>query len=418
MAWQLLSLLILPTVAIALVALYISIKFHRNRRTQHELAAAIDKQLLIVDEHVKQLSVQRDTIQQLLKEQREEQHEYRTRFDTHQIKMMQLIQDSMQKNMAEVRVQMTNTLTQHGETIGKQVDKLTQETQERLKTISEEVDKQLTKGFEKTTATFTDVVKRLAIIDEAQKKITELSGNVVDLQAVLTDKQSRGAFGEMQLADLVHNMIPEKHFSLQHTLANGKRADCVLFLPEPTGIIAIDAKFPLESYRTMTNIKESEQRRTQAKQQFRADVQRHIQAISEKYIINGETSDGAMMFIPAEAVFAEIHAHYPELVESAQRARVWLVSPTTMMAVLTTARAVLKDAATRKQVHIIQEHLVALGKDFDRFQARMDNLARHIGQAHQDVEDVHKSSRKITNRFNKIEKVEISDDNAKALLED
>jgi DNA recombination protein RmuC len=169
----------------------------------------------------------------------------------------------------------------------------------------------------------------------------------------------------------------------------------------------IDAKFPLESYRKYTDISLSEPERKNAEQQFRIDVKKHVQDISDRYILPGETSDGAMMFIPAEAIFAEIHSKYPELIDFAHGQRVWLVSPTTLMAILNTARAVLKDAATRKQVHIIQEHLVLLGKDFDRFQKRIDNLAKHIQQAHQDVEEVHKSSRKLTNRFIKIEKVEL-----------
>jgi DNA recombination protein RmuC len=293
------------------------------------------------------------------------------------------------------------------ELLTKQVDKLVNENNQRLKEISGQVEKRLTEGFEKTTATFADVLKRLALIDEAQKKITELSTNVVSLQEVLVDKRSRGVFGEVQLTALIRNVLPETHFAFQHTLSNQRRADCILFLPDPTGNIVIDAKFPLESYRTLCDQQISAVERKLAEQQFRQDIRKHIQDIAEKYIISAETADGAMMFIPAEAVFAEIHAHFPDLVEEAHRARVWLVSPTTLMAVLTTARAVIKDAATRKQINIIQEHLIALSKDFERFQQRMDNLARHIEQAHQDVEQVHKSSQKISQRFIKIERVEL-----------
>ena len=284
--------------------------------------------------------------------------------------------------------------------------------QERLQEISGQVERRLDKGFEKTTATFTDVVKRLALIDEAQKKITELSGSVVSLQEVLTDKRARGAFGEVQMSALVSNIMPENSYALQHTLSNGKRADCVLFLPEPTGDIAIDSKFPLDSYQRMMDPDAGDSERVAAEKQFRLDIRKHIRDIAEKYIIAGETADGAIMFIPAEAVFAEIHARQPELVEEAQRARVWLVSPTTMMAVLTTARAVLKDSATRKQVHLIQEHLVSLSKDFERFRKRMDNLSRHIKQASKDVEHVHTSAKKISSRFDKIEKVELTEETA------
>jgi DNA recombination protein RmuC len=234
-----------------------------------------------------------------------------------------------------------------------------------------------------------------------------LSGNVVSLKEILADKRSRGAFGEVQLSGLITNVMPPNSYAEQYTFGSGVRADCVLFLPEPTGTLCIDSKFPLESYQVMASPDRSDPERKQAEQQFRQDIKKHIKDIAEKYIIPGETADGAVMFIPAEAVFAEIHARFPDLVETAQQARVWLTSPTTMMAVLTTSRAVLKDAATRKQVHIIQDHLVALSKDFERFQSRMGNLAKHIDQANRDVEEVHTSARKISSRFEKIEKVEL-----------
>ena len=286
----------------------------------------------------------------------------------------------------------------------------------RLGEISGVVEKRLEKGFEQTTETFADVLKRLALIDEAQKRITELSGNVVSLQEVLTDKRSRGAFGEVQMAALIANVMPESSYRLQHTLSNGARVDCMMFLPEPTGNVAIDSKFPLDAYQKMMNDEASEAERAAAQRQFQQDIKKHINDIASKYIIPNETADGAIMFIPAEAVFAEIHARHPELVALAQRSRVWLVSPTTMMAVLTTARAVLKDSATRKQIHIIQEHLVTLGKDFSRFQERMDSVARYIHQAGKKVDDVQISARKISSRFEKIEKVEIPRED-EALLE-
>lgn len=290
--------------------------------------------------------------------------------------------------------------------------------QKRLNDISGQVEQRLNKGFEKTTETFTDVVKRLALIDEAQKRITELSSNVVSLQEVLTDKRSRGAFGEVQMAGLISNMMPEGSYALQHSLSNGTRVDCMMFLPDPTGHIAIDSKFPLDSFQRMMDDEASDAARVSAEKQFRLDIKKHIKDIAEKYIIENETADGAIMFIPAEAVFAEIHAHQPQLVDEAQRARVWMVSPTTLMAVLTTARAVLKDSATRKQVHVIQEHLVNLAKDFERFRKRMDNLSKHIQQANRDVEDVHISATKISSRFEKIEKVELKDEDVELLEAD
>ena len=340
----------------------------------------------------------------------------RESFDARQLDALKTQQENLTQGMGEVRKQVTEALTQNGNELGKKVDSLTRSTDERLKEISGQVDKRLNEGFEKTTATFADVVKRLALIDEAQKKITELSGNVVSLQEVLADKRSRGAFGEVQLASLVRNVMPESSFSFQHTLSNSTRVDCMLFLPEPSGNIGIDSKFPLESYRKMTDLDTGEADRLVAEKQFKRDIKKHIYDIADKYILPGETSDGAVMFIPAEAIFAEIHAHYYELVEEAQRGRVWLVSPTTLMAVLTTARAVLKDSATRKQVHLIQDHLIALSKDFSRFQTRMDNLSKHIELASKDVEEVNTSARKISSRFERIEKVEMIDEKVEQLL--
>ncbi len=290
--------------------------------------------------------------------------------------------------------------------------------QKRLGEISGQVEQRLDKGFEKTTATFIDVVKRLALIDEAQKRIVELSSNVVSLQEVLTDKRSRGAFGEVQMNSLISNVMPEDSYALQHTLSNGTRVDCMMFLPDPTGHIAIDSKFPLDSFQKMMDNDAADADRVLAEKQFRLDIKKHIKDISSKYIIENETADGAIMFIPAEAVFAEIHAHQPALVDEAQRARVWMVSPTTLMAVLTPARAVLKDSATRKQVHVIQDHLVNLAKDFDRFRKRMDNLSKHIKQANKDVDDVHISAAKISGRFEKIEKVELKEEDVELVESD
>lgn len=328
--------------------------------------------------------------------------------------------NTQQNTRLEMLTQGLDSLTRQIDTRAHQsaeaIEKLVGSNNRKLEQIGEKVEERLDQGFDKTSKVFQDVLKRLVEIDKAQEKIAELSGNVVSLQEVLSDKRSRGAFGEIQLSALISNMLPENSYSLQHTFENGARADCVLFLPEPTGTVCIDSKFPLEGYQRMTDLSLGDADRAAAERQFRQDIKKHIKDISTKYIIPGVTSDGAMMFIPAEAVFAEIHGHYPELIEEAQRARVWLTSPTTMMAVLTTARAVLKDAATRKQVHIIQEHLGVLAKDFTRFEKRMNNLATHISQAQKDVGEVQTSARKISSRFEKIEKADLSE--APALMED
>lgn len=280
---------------------------------------------------------------------------------------------------------------------------------ERLDAITGVVHQRLDEGFKKTNETFASVMARLATIDEAQKKIDGLTTNVVSLQELLGDKRSRGAFGEVQLEALVKNSLPPDGYGFQVQLASGVRADCVLILPEPTGRVVVDAKFPLENYHRMFDASAGEAERKGAQSAFRADVKRHVEAIASKYIVAGETSDGAVMFVPAEAVFAEIHAYHPEVVQFAQERRVWIVSPTTLMAVLNTARAVLKDVETRKQIHVIKDALGKLSKDFARFDERMQKLATHIRQAHEDVQDVHTSSRKISSHFTRIEQVQLEE---------
>lgn len=279
----------------------------------------------------------------------------------------------------------------------------------RLDQISGRVAERLDEGFKNTNETFARVMERLATIDEAQKKIDGLTTNVVTLQELLGDKRSRGAFGEVQLEALVRNVLPAQAFAMQYTLPNGARADCVLKLPEPTGLVAVDSKFPLENYQRMLARDASELERVQAQRLFKLDVKRHVDDIGKKYVIPDVTSDGAVMFVPAEAVFAEIHAYHADLVEYAQRQRVWIVSPTTLMAVLNTARAVIKDVETRRQVHIIKDELAKLGREFGRFDERMRKLADHIRQAHEDAKNVQVTSQKISQRFAQIESVELTD---------
>ncbi len=308
---------------------------------------------------------------------------------------------SQQSLINDTMLKATTTLTQSVELLGKIVDA-------RLEEIGGKVSQRLDEGFKKTNETFISVMERLATIDEAQKKIDGLTVNMVSLQELLGDKRSRGAYGEVQLEGLVRNVLPASSFSMQHSFENGTRVDCALFLPEPTGTVAVDSKFPLENYHKMFDSSLSEAAQNNAEKQFKLDIKKHVDDIATKYIIPNVTSDGAVMFIPAEAVFAEIHAYHPEIIDYAMVKRVWLVSPTTLMAVLNTARAVLKDVEMRKQVHIIKDELGKLSKDFERFDVRMKKLADNIRQAHDNAQEVHKSSQKITNRFKQIERVELS----------
>jgi len=304
-------------------------------------------------------------------------------------------QEALQNGLQNASVQLTAS-----------IESLTRTVNERLELLSGRVHERLEEGFRKTNETFTSVMARLATIDEAQKKIEGLSTSVVSLKELLGDKKARGAFGEVQLEALVRNALPPDAFEFQATLSNGARVDCLLRLPEPTGRVAVDSKFPLENYHRMFADDAAEADRRQAQAAFRADVRKHVDDIAAKYIIADETSDGAVMFLPAEAVFAELHAHHAEVIAYAQAKRVWIVSPTTLMAVLNTARAVLKDVETRKQIHLIRDALGRLAKDFTLFDKRMEKLATHIRQAHDDVQEVAISSRKISGQFVRIERAE------------
>ncbi len=353
---------------------------------------------------VEELSANRETLTSRLAEMSADMQK------KHDLLRMEVLTKILEKlaeqNRAEQEL-IQATLRHAAAQIATSLETLTKTVDARHEQISGRVTERLEEGFKKTNETFVSVMARLATIDEAQKKIDGLTTNVVSLQELLGDKRSRGAFGEIQLEGLVQNILPPASYDFQYTLSNGNRADCVLKLPEPTGMVAVDAKFPLENYHRMFEAPVGDGERTQAQRQFRADMKKHVEDIATKYIIANETSDGAVMFVPAEAVFAEIHAYHGEIVDYAMQRRVWIVSPTTLMAVLNTARAVLKDVETRTQVHVIKDELGKLGKDFGRFDARMRKLADHIRQAHEDAQQVQVSSDKITRRFSQIERVEL-----------
>ncbi len=312
------------------------------------------------------------------------------------------LQLALSRSLSESREAMLGRLADTTQALTGKID-------ERLEQISGKVNERLDEGFRKTNETFVSVMARLATIDEAQKKIETLTGSVVSLQELLGDKRSRGAFGEVQLEALVRNVLPPAAFEMQYTLSNGMRADCVLKLPDPTGLVCVDSKFPLENYHRMLAPDTNDVDRALAQRQFRADVRKHVDDISSKYILANETSDGAVMFVPAEAVFAEIHAYHAEVVDYANGKRVWIVSPTTLMAVLNPARAVLKDVETRKQIHVIREALARLAVEFNRFDDRLKDLARHIRQAHEDVEKIQVTGGKITQQFLRIESAEVGE---------
>lgn len=289
-------------------------------------------------------------------------------------------------------------------------DKLNNKIETRLNLINDKVNERLDQNFEKTNKTFTNVLERLSKIDEAQKKIDGLSNDIVSLQSILTDKKSRGIFGEVNLKHILVSVFGEKNdkiYSLQYTLPNGTIADSVLFAPAPLGTIAIDSKFPLESYRMMVDKKLPQEIRERYEKQFKSDVKKHIDAISSKYIIEGVTSDQAIMFLPAEAIFAEINAYHQDIIEYAYRKKVWITSPTTLISTLTVIQMIIKNIERDKYTSVIHEELNKLGVEFSRYKERWDKLAKSIQTVNKDVESVYITTEKISKKFDVISGVEI-----------
>ena len=285
-------------------------------------------------------------------------------------------------------------------------DEARKTTGERLDALSKRLGDGLTESTEKTGESLKGLHERLAVIDAAQKNITDLSQQMVGLQDILSNKQARGAFGEIQLRDLVSAILPPSAYAMQAKLSNGKLADCLLTLPNPPGAIAIDAKFPLESYNALRQA-DGEMEKARAGRAFSADVLKHVKDIAEKYIVAGETAESALMFLPSEAVYAELHANFRGVVEESFRRRVWIVSPTTLMATLNTVRAILKDAQMKEQAGLIQAEVEKMLVDVHRLDERVDSLHKHFDQAGRDVEQIRTSSKKIAGRGEKIEGMQL-----------
>ncbi|MDP2109333.1 MAG: DNA recombination protein RmuC [Thiobacillus sp.] len=415
--------LLVGLAALILVAVFLLLRIHALRREQTGLPALLTQDMearhraVLTDLHAG-LAQQSDRMQGQLAAlqiaQTERLAETRETVTSHLGQFQAAMLEKLIEQGRAEQGMLQDTLKGMTAQFNERVQQLSQTVDGRLNEISGKVAERLDEGFKKTNETFTSVMSRLAVIDEAQKKIEGLASNVVSLQEILGDKRSRGAFGEVQLEALVRNSLPPDAYAFQHTLKSGARADCVLILPEPTGTVCVDSKFPLENYSRMFDDSLPAAERDAAKRQFKTDVKKHVDDIAAKYIVAGETSDGAVMFLPAEAVFAEIHAYHPDLVEHAQKKRVWLTSPTTLMAVLNTARAVIRDSETRRMAHVIKDELSKLAKDFARFDERMKKLASHIEQANKDVGEVRISSDKISRRFQQIERVELDHPDADA----
>ncbi len=294
--------------------------------------------------------------------------------------------------------------------INNNFDKMNNRIEEQMDRINKKVELRLDEGFDKTNKTFMNIVERLTKIDEAQKNIDKLSTEVVSLQHLLSDKKARGTFGEVQLNHILSAIFGEnntKVYDTQVTLSNGKIVDALLYLPDEMGNLAVDSKFPLENYQRMVDREITERERELAGRAFKQDMKKHIDAIATKYIIPTETSEQAVLFVPAEAIFAEINAYHQDIVDYANRKRVWIASPTTLMSLLTTVQVLLRNVERDKYAKVIQEELVKLGIEFNRYQDRWDKLNKQIDTVSKSVKDVHNTSKKIGKRFNEISSVNL-----------
>jgi len=304
--------------------------------------------------------------------------------------------------LADGQQQLTGSLKTIGEVQAASQSKLLNLINERLAEVQNTMGESLQGSATKTARSLGELQQRLETIDKAQENIEKLSGNVLSLQDILSNKQTRGAFGEIQLNDIVIKALPSDSYKFQHTLSNGKRADCLIDLPNPPGAIVIDSKFPLEAYESLRSSSNSSEL-IEASRMMKTSVRQHIKSIAEKYIIEGETAEGAIMFLPSEAVYAELHANFSDVVREGFDAKVWIVSPTTCMATLNTMRAILKDARMREQAGAIRAELGLLFKDVERLSERVMNLDRHFVQASKDIEEIKISAKRAGNRARKLD---------------
>ena len=310
---------------------------------------------------------------------------------------------SMVKEIGEFKVNFASDIRKDFDTLDEKVDR-------KLTDINNRVTERLDQSLEKTNKTFANVLERLSKIDEAQKKIDGLGEDIISLQSILTDKKTRGIFGEVNLQFILENAFGGVNtgiYDLQHKMSNGFVADAILYAPAPLGTIAIDSKFPLENYERMTNKSLSKEERLVAEKQFKIDFKKHIDAIASKYIIPGETSNEAILFLPAEAIFAEVNAYHTDILNYAYSRKVWITSPTTLMSTLTVIEMILKNMERDKYAKIIHEELNKLSVEFARYKERWERLARNINTVSKSVEELNTTSDKITKRFDSINRVEV-----------
>ena len=328
---------------------------------------------------------------------------FRKNNNTDVVDRLSSLELSMVKEIGEFKVNFASD-------IRKDFDTLDEKVERKLTEINNRVTERLDQSLEKTNKTFANVLERLSKIDEAQKKIDGLGEDIISLQSILTDKKTRGIFGEVNLQFILENAFGGLNtgiYDLQHKMSNGYIADAILYAPAPLGTIAIDSKFPLENYERMTNKSLSKEERLVAEKQFKLDFKKHIDAIASKYIIPGETSNEAILFLPAEAIFAEVNAYHTDILNYAYSRKVWITSPTTLMSTLTVIEMILKNMERDKYAKIIHEELNKLSVEFARYKERWERLARNINTVSKSVEELNTTSDKITKRFDSINRVEV-----------
>ncbi len=332
--------------------------------------------------------------------------------------MISIFKDNKNNKLSDLELSITKDIGSLKESLSKDFERLNEKQETRLLLMNEKVNEKLDQNFERTNKTFTSLLERLTKIDEAQKKIDILSNDIISLQTILTDKKTRGIFGEVNLEYILSSVFGDNNkriYEMQHKMSNGYIADSILYAPDPLGTIAIDSKFPLEHYRLMVDKNISKLDRERFEKAFKSDVKKHIDAIAEKYIIPGETTDSAIMFLPAEAIFAELNAYHLDIIDYAYKKKVWIVSPTTLISTLTVIEMVIKNIERDKYTSIIHEELNKLGIEFNRYKDRWDKLSRSIETVSRDVNDIHTTTEKITKRFNSISKVELDNENSDLL---
>ena len=305
--------------------------------------------------------------------------------------------------------QMVQASSQQQQNITSQLSEQSARMEQTLSNFRQQLGHSLQQQTQSTHDNLTKLSERLAVIDRANSQITELTGQVTQLHNILANKTERGAFGEVQLENLVKTVLPPNSYAFQVTLPNQKRADCILKLPNPPGDIVIDSKFPLDAWYNLQN-SETKEQQIAARRQLAISVRGHVKDIQDKYIIAGSTAESACLFLPSEAVYAELHANLPDVIDASYKARVWIVSPTTMMATLNTVRAVLRDARLREQTAIIQSEMLKLIEDVSRLDARVENLNRHFSQVQKDISEIQTSTSRISKRSYRITELEVTED--------